>query len=723
MSFPRRYVAVQLAPPLLAAFPAALLFLHHVLSLSDAAWLRVVASASTGYVAGALIFGGVIARAAGDVERALASKRDASESVSRCLDRTELAAGTLWIGLGLLLAATGSAVLLPTFLGIQYFVEAALILATPAMAWSYWTGKRMLVKRAQGAIAAGYTGRAWSVGAKIGMVFIGFYAVSIGAIVLFVSSRIAHTLGEGAAYSIAGFSLAVALVTAAIFAAATYFLTLDITSQLRALVVLAQEMAEGRLDSELAIFSDDQVGTLARSFATTRQTLRMLIGRVRNSGGVITDGVVMMTAGTKSLIDSAQNQTGIAEQSTGALQRVRDEAQSVLEDVERVTDRTSDSASRSAELRASFVEVGRRTDELSLSAEKSSSAATEIEAAAREMARRTSDLSGVGSNVRSFVASMDSAVAQITRTADSTAQFSEQVRRNAVDGRTAVAATVDGIRSVQESTRRTAATFDALQKSLGQIDHILEFIDEVTNKTNLLALNAAIIAAQAGNDDYGFSVIAGEVRQLSDRTRAATKEISAIVRNVQPITRQALESLGEGVVTVDGTVALAQKASDALATILTNADQSLEMTHAISGSLQDQSKASQHLHQVIIEMSDSIASMRRATEGQAEATRMLAMEAERVHDIAQQVKHATQEQTQAEDGIARAMESIAGDVRTIRDRLGNQLHETKQIAANSVDTLTIAHRNHGIAEQFGVALRELLRQGDEFATAVARFSG
>ena len=183
------------------------------------------------------------------------------------------------------------------------------------------------------------------------------------------------------------------------------------------------------------------------------------------------------------------------------------------------------------------------------------------------------------------------------------------------------------------------------------------------------------------------------------------------MRNVQPITRQALESLGEGVVTVDGTVALAQKASDALATILTNADQSLEMTHAISGSLQDQSKASQHLHQVIIEMSDSIASMRRR--GRPRRHGCWLMEAERVHDIAQQVKHATQEQTQAEDGIARAMESIAGDVGTIRDRLGNQLHETKQIAANSVDSLTIAHRNHGIAEQFGVALRELLRQGDE----------
>jgi methyl-accepting chemotaxis protein len=333
------------------------------------------------------------------------------------------------------------------------------------------------------------------------------------------------------------------------------------------------------------------------------------------------------------------------------------------------------------------------------------------------------DLSGVGSGVLAFVAQMDATVAQISRTAGATAQFSQEVRQNALDGRAAVEATVEGILSAQESTRRTASSFDALQKSLGQIDQILSFITEVTNKTNLLALNAAIIAAHAGKDDYGFSVVADEVRDLSDRTRAATKEVSAILRNVRPITRQAFEALEQGVLSVDSTVSLANKASAALATILTNADRSLEMTHAISGSLQEQATGSQHLHRIIGEMTDNLAEMHRATEGQAEATQMLAIEAERVSDIAQQVRLATQEQTQAEDGIAKAMESIAGDVRTIRDRLERQLQQTQNIATHSNETLTIAHRNNGIAEQFGQSLSDLLLQGDEFAAAVARFQG
>ena len=721
MRFTGRYVFVQLTPPLLVAFPAALLFLRHVLSPSPRLLWLIAAISAAGYLAGAVIFAFVAGTAARDVERTVAQKRDASDSVSRCMYRTELASGVLWIGWGLIQALAGSALLHPTFLGIQYFAESALIIAAPAMAWSYWTGKHMVLTHARDMLVRGYTGRTWSVGTKIAMVFIGFFVVSVGAIVLFVASRIARTIGDETAYSIAAFSFAVAMATSAIFAVATYFLARDVTAPMRLLVALARDMAEGRFDTEPRIYADDEVGVLAKAFMTTRQTLRMLIGRVRSSGGVITEGVATMSVGTRSLIDGAQEQTGLAEQSSAALVRVRDEAESVLTDVERVTERTTDSASRTAELRASFVEVNRQTDDLFQSVEKSSSAANEIDATARELERRTEDLASVGTEVLAFVAQMDATVAQITTTASATASLSEQVRENAADGRAAVDATVEGIRNAQESTRRTAAQFDALQGSLAQIDRILAFINEVTKRTNLLSLNAAIVAAHAGHGDFGFSVIADEVRELSDRTRDATKEISGIIRNVGPVTRQALQALEEGVRNVDSTVGLAQKASTALTTIFTNADRSLEMTRGISTSLHEQATASRHLHRVTAQMSDNIEEMHRGTAAQADATRMLAAEAERVHDIARHVKRATEEQTAVEDGIARAMESIAGDVRTIRDRLGNQLNETQRIAANSNDTLTIAHRNNDVAEEFGIALSELLRQGEEFATAVARF--
>src|SRR5207245_5549140 len=109
-----------------------------------------------------------------------------------CLTRTELAAVVLWLGAGVLLTITGWAAILPTFLGFQYFAEAALIVAAPAMAWGYWTGKRILIGAARDVPQLAYRGRVWSVSLTISMVFMRFFIVSLGAHLPLVSSRTRH---------------------------------------------------------------------------------------------------------------------------------------------------------------------------------------------------------------------------------------------------------------------------------------------------------------------------------------------------------------------------------------------------------------------------------------------------------------------------------------------------------------------------------------------------
>src|SRR5581483_8812804 len=294
------------------------------------------------------------------------------------------------------------------------------------------------------------------------------------------------------------------------------------------------------------------------------------------------------------------------------------------------------------------------------------------------------------------------------------ADLSQQVQQNADEGRKAVRDTVEGIRHAQSSTRKTSEAFESLQQSLGQIDQILLFIDEVTNRTNLLSFNAAIIAAQAGQNDFGFSVIADEVRQLAERTRSATKEISTILRGLQPVTRQAMDAMNEGVTRVDDTVALANNAVAALETILGSASKSLEMSQSISAALQEQTRATRHLHAVTAKMSDTISEIDRGTQGQAEATRLLAGEAERVRDIASLVQEASREQLASAGGIARAMEEIAAGVKLIGERLVRQITHTDQVAGASKVTLTIARKNDDIANQFSAALMALVESGRAF---------
>jgi len=112
---------------------------------------------------------------------------------------------------------------------------------------------------------------------------------------------------------------------------------------------------------------------------------------------------------------------------------------------------------------------------------------------------------------------------------------------------------------------------------------------------------------------------------------------------------------------------------------------------------------------------------RRCVQFCSDATRFLAVEAERVKDIAEQVNRSADEQSTAAGGIAQSMEQIASDVRTIRDRLERQLTKAEQIANASKTTLSIAQKNSSIADDFNRELETLFASANAFEEAVARF--
>ena len=168
-------------------------------------------------------------------------------------------------------------------------------------------------------------------------------------------------------------------------------------------------------------------------------------------------------------------------------------------------------------------------------------------------------------------------------------------------------------------------------------------------------------------------------------------------------------------------VQLAREAADSLSKIVGSSARSYEMSTKISRALDDQAKASRHLHEVTSRMSDHISEMNRATREQARGTQLQAQEAEKVREIAAQVKKATDEQSQAGKGISSALEKIAEDARAMRDLLERQLHETDRIADASKTMLDIAQQNDAIAHEFNATVQNLVRSGQEFESEVRRF--
>jgi len=517
------------------------------------------------------------------------------------------------------------------------------------------------------------------------------------------------------------YMIIVALLTTAVFSVATVVLSRDVTVPLHELRAMARQMAEGNFDVTARVFADDEVGQLADSFGETRTNLRRLLGRIGGSGSTITEGVRVITDGTGLLLVRSRDQSELTESSSLSVENVRGGISSVLRAADTVMDLTQDASSRALELQASAEEVARSMDYLFQSVEKTSSSTTEMNASMNEMSTRTDVLAGIGDEVLSFVSQMESTVSQLLASSQSTADLAQQVREDAGAGGAAVDRTVDGINATHELTMSTASTIDELQRSVGQISQILNVIEEVANRTNLLSLNAAIIAAQAGEQGAGFTVVANEIRELAERTRGSTKEIGTIIKAVQEGSKQAVKKMHEGVAKVTGNVKLAREAAASLSKIVESASRSFDMATQINRALAEQSQASRRLHEVTSRMSDHIAEINRATREQARGTLLMAQESERVRDIAAQVKNATEEQSAAGKGITVALEKISEDARAMRDLLERQLEETDRIADASRVMLDIATQNDSMAREFNATLTGLVRSGQDFEAEVTRF--
>jgi methyl-accepting chemotaxis protein len=520
---------------------------------------------------------------------------------------------------------------------------------------------------------------------------------------------------------IAFYTALIALMTTFVFVVATWFLTRDITFPLKALSESSRQMAQGNFEAEEHVFADDEVGKLAESFASTRQNLRGLLARVGGSGTVITGGVRVITGGTESLLSSSRDQAELTEKSTRAVENVRSGIGRIVSAADGVSSLTQDASSRSFELQASAEQVARSMDHLFQSVEKTSSSTTEMNASASEMSTRAEVLAGIGDEVLSFVSEMDSTIADLRASSQKTADLSRQAREDAAAGGRAVERTVEGINESQRIAVSTAEALEDLNRSVAEVTQILSVIEEITNRTNLLALNAAIIAAQAGEQGSSFTVVADEIRQLADRTRKSTKEINAIIKAVQLGSKEAVEQMHAGVDRVKVNVSLAQEASASLEKIVASATSSFEMATKISRALDDQARATRHLHEVTSRMSDHIAEIAKATREQARGTELLAQEAELVRDIALQVKGATQEQSSAGLGITQALERIAEDAGAMRDLLQAQMQETDRIADASRVMLDIARKNDSVAREFSDAVQTLVKSGQDFESEVSKF--
>ncbi len=189
---------------------------------------------------------------------------------------------------------------------------------------------------------------------------------------------------------------------------------------------------------------------------------------------------------------------------------------------------------------------------------------------------------------RQSVEEMSQSVADITRNAADAADAANNANQEAEQGREVVQQTVDGIKDLEQTVSSAAETINQLQEDTNRVNVVLDVIKGIAEQTNLLALNAAIEAARAGEQGRGFAVVADEVRNLASRTQESTEEINQMLEQLQSAAGKAVEMMDSSQSRVEASVESAHQAGDRLSVITSTVNTISDMNGAIAVATEQQ---------------------------------------------------------------------------------------------------------------------------------------
>jgi len=270
--------------------------------------------------------------------------------------------------------------------------------------------------------------------------------------------------------------------------------------------------------------------------------------------------------------------------------------------------------------------------------DNTASSATEISATAEGLAAASQEQSAQADEVASAVEQMSRTITENAMAANKTAEVAKENGRIASEGGQVVSQTVNKMRDIAKVVKNSAENIEKLGESSKQIGEIISVIDDIADQTNLLALNAAIEAARAGEQGRGFAVVADEVRKLAERTTEATKQIAIMIKGIQSETEAAVLAMNKGTAEVTNGIELADKAGQSLQQILNSTQEVIDMINQIAAASEEQSATSEQISKNVTSISQVTAESAKRVEDVAHTAEELAKMTNQLADLMRQFK-------------------------------------------------------------------------------------
>ncbi len=399
----------------------------------------------------------------------------------------------------------------------------------------------------------------------------------------------------------------------------------------------------------------DEVGELLRAFRSLREYVQDMVGIAQHlaNGNLATS---VNTRGEKDVLGIAFDQMIV--NLRALVGQVANNANQLGHASRQLSANADQSGQATAQVAATIQEMATSIHRQAQGMNNATSTVQQVARAIDNVASGAQEQAAAVAKSANITTQISTAIRQVADNAQAGASGSSQATEAARAGAHTIQETIYGMESIKTKVGLSAQKVQEMGHRSGQIGAIVETIEDIAGQTNLLALNAAIEAARAGEHGKGFAVVADEVRKLAEKSSSATREIGGLIKDIQQTVTEAVTAMDEGAVEVENGVARADEAGKALQNILSSVESVNVQVEAIAAAAQEMSASSSEL----VNAMDLVSAV---VEENTASTEEMAAGSSEVIEAIENTAALTQENTAAIEEVSASTEEMSAQVEEV----------------------------------------------------------
>ncbi len=484
----------------------------------------------------------------------------------------------------------------------------------------------------------------------------------------------------------------------------------------------AIKIAAGDLTFQINSAADDEIGRAGRLLGESFQSFEKILLRIRGLSLQILRVVNVVESQIQEVLRGANKEAEATESISSAVKdmnattaMIASKTHDLAGSAERSSGSIEHMVQNIGEINESMQQLGGVVDTTSIEVEH-------ISESVMELSNRSTDLYGASEETAAAITEIAQISKDIEIESRESAIISAQVTTEAgALGMSSIAKTLHGMKEIDSSVRLTGQRIEALLTRSREIEKVLHVIQNVNSEINLLSLNAAILSSQAGVHGKGFSVVAFEMKELSDRTEMSTKEIAALIHDIQEDVRNANLSMKNGISAVDDGMKLAHETEKAFGTVLSSSTRSSEMTLSIKKSAENQTMAAERVLETTRRVQEMVGIIVQAILDQAEGVFRLKDAAQHLKTLSGEVSRAANEQASSSREITRTTRLVSESSQEISDSLMAHNKGTEKIYQSIELIKDIPVESRELAMQVVSTINNLNKDAELLLEEIKRF--